>query len=121
MSIPRPMLPEEFSTHRGAKRRFSGGGCVPSQDAERTSEAALSEACSDCGVSTCVDQGEIRFASIPITRSQKSSSRSALGLSDLQHPAVAQTGVEAKHSSHRIIGKKAAVEPTTDREVLDLS
>src|SRR5439155_16568847 len=98
------MLPEEFSTHGGAKRRFSGRKSVPSQNGDRTGQAALSHSRANSRVSACVDQGETRFTPIPIERSTKSPSRSGLGLSDLQHSAVAATGLEAKSSSRRIVG-----------------
>src|SRR3989441_10215036 len=100
------MLPEEFSTHGGAKRRFSGRKSVPSQNGDRTGQAALSHSRANSRVSACVDQGETRFTPIPIERSTKSPSRSGLGLSDLQHSAVAATGLEAKSSSRRIVGRQ---------------
>ena len=96
------MLPQVFPTPSGPNRTFPGGESIPSQDGDRTGSTTLSHARSDCGVSACMDQGENRFTPIPIERSTKSPSRSGLGLSDLQHSAVAATGLEARPSSRGI-------------------
>jgi hypothetical protein len=60
------MLSEVFPTHRGAETGLSSSGRIPSDDADRASQATLSCTCSNRGVSSSVDQGETRFAPVPI-------------------------------------------------------
>ena len=94
------MLSEVFSTHRSAETGLSSSGRIPSEDADRASQATLSYTCSNCRVPACVDQGQARFTLFPTERPTSSTNRGRLGLSNLQHPAMATAQLEERPRRH---------------------